>query len=105
MRAAEASNLETNVFDIRLQAEEVVKTANLVKDIANEVATGAVSQVVSLDSALDRSNQLTNSLQRNCRSSSVDHQFNRTDLGINNRVCHFNRTMHNECDKPCFVGE
>ena len=63
MRAPEASNLESNVFDIRVQAEEVVKTANLVKDIANEVATGAVSQVVSLDSALDRSNQLTNTLK------------------------------------------
>jgi hypothetical protein len=63
MRAPEASNLETNAFDIRIQAEEVVKTANLVKDIANEVASGAVSQVVSLDSALDRSNKLTNSLK------------------------------------------
>jgi ABC-type transporter Mla subunit MlaD len=70
IEARQANTLDQNVENVRLQASEVVKTANSVKDIADEIVSGAASQVISLNAALERSNQLTTSLKESADQTS-----------------------------------
>ena len=84
MKPSQTNNLELKISSVRAQSAEIVKSANAVKKIADEVVTGAAAQVVSLDAAFERSNQLTTSLKETAdQAISIISSAEETSTSIN----------------------